>query len=81
MITKAMERAKKHHDPVQVIARFDVELMREIPAFKEDRMFASIVGDVSSTAAPTTTKDQAEEIFINVIRDVLELRKGEHLGS
>ncbi|PBK61389.1 ketoacyl-synt-domain-containing protein [Armillaria solidipes] len=79
MITKAMERAKKHQDPVQVIAKFDVELMREIAAFKEDRMFASIVGDVSNTSAPTTTRDQAEKIFINVIRDVLELRKGEHL--
>ncbi len=81
MITKAIDRAKKHQDPVQVIAKFDVELMREIPAFKEDRMFASIVSDVSNTSAPTTTRDQAEEIFINVIQDVLELRKGEHLGS
>ncbi|KAK0216459.1 polyketide synthetase [Armillaria nabsnona] len=79
MITKAMERAKKHQDPVQVISKFDVELMREIPAFKKDRMFVSIVGEVRNTAAPTTTRDHAEEIFINVIRDVLELRKGEHL--
>ncbi|KAK0488295.1 hypothetical protein EDD18DRAFT_593749 [Armillaria luteobubalina] len=79
MITKAIERAKKHQDPVQVIAKFDVNLMREIPAFKEDRMFASIVGDVSQTSAPTMTRHQAEEIFVNVIRGVLELRKGEHL--
>ncbi|KAK0471022.1 hypothetical protein IW261DRAFT_1612345 [Armillaria novae-zelandiae] len=79
IITKAIERAKKHQDPVQVIAKFDVDLMREIPAFKEDGMFASIVGDVSKTSAPTMTRDQAEEIFVNVIKDVLELRKGEHL--
>ncbi|KAK0184742.1 polyketide synthetase [Armillaria mellea] len=79
MITKAVERAKKHQDPVQVIAKFDVDLMRGIPAFKEDRMFASIVGDVSNGSAPTVTRDQAEEIFISVIRDVLELKKGEHL--
>ncbi|KAG7441749.1 ketoacyl-synt-domain-containing protein [Guyanagaster necrorhizus] len=79
MIMKAMALAKKCPEPVQVIAKFDVELMGEVPAFKEDRMFASIVGDVGNTPASTMTSEQAEEIFINILRDVLELRNEEYL--
>ncbi|PBK83150.1 hypothetical protein ARMGADRAFT_1038128 [Armillaria gallica] len=53
-----------------------------IPVFKDDRMFAPIAGDISGNIpALVMTSDQAEEIFIDIIRDVLELRKREHLGS
>ncbi|KAK0199304.1 polyketide synthetase [Desarmillaria ectypa] len=80
IIMKALGYAKKHQEPVQVIAKFDVELMGKVPAFKEDRIFASIVGDISgNTSMPEMTSGEAEEIFISIIRDVLELRKGEHL--
>ncbi len=59
---------------------YSPHLSRWIPVFKDDRMFASIVGDISGNIpALVMTSDQAEEIFINLIRDVLELRKREHL--